>query len=64
MYHGAVDEQGNKYVGGEWGEEDGNISYTPSLQMMKSAYNNPDDLIQYMKKYEPEATLIIPNEEE
>ena len=64
MYHGALDEQGNKYVGGEWNEEDGNVSYAPSLQMMKSAYNNPDDLIQYMKKYEPEVTLIIPNEEE
>lgn len=64
MYHGTLDDQGNQYVGGEWGKDGGNDTYAPSLQMMRSSYNNPDDLVRYMKKYEPEATLIIPNEEE
>ena len=63
-YHGTSDEKGNPYVGGEWGEDGGNVTYAPSLQMMRSSYNSPDDLVRYMKKREPEATLIMPNEEE
>jgi hypothetical protein len=63
LYHGAVDERNGKYIGGEWGNTDEGFTYTPSREMLNSTHN-PDQLVNYIRKYEPKTNLILPNEEE
>ena len=62
-YHGASDEKGTKYIGGEWGNTDEGYTYTPSREMLNSTHNS-DQLVNYIRKYEPKTNLILPNEEE
>ena len=63
VYHGASDEKGTKYIGGEWGDTDEGYTYTPSREMLNSTHN-PDQLVNYIRKNEPKTNLVLPSEEE
>ena len=48
----------DKHPGGVWREEDGKVSYTPSLNMVQSG--NMPGLAEYMSRFEPGVQLRAP----
>lgn len=58
IYNNTLSPLGVPFQGGQWKKEGQGWTYQPSDFMMQ--YTEPqDDLIQYMKKYEPKARLKL-----
>jgi hypothetical protein len=62
-YHNSSDGEGGMYVGGKWGGEGDQFTYTPSKEMMLKTHN-PDDMVDYIRKNEKTTNLILPITEE
>ena len=58
-YNNTTGPNGEKYVGGRWGEND---SFMPSKEMLDNKTHDKEFLKWYFKRFEPDSKLIFPSE--